>query len=122
LQIHVQNQVFGNVVDSEERAHQLLREQHGVLPFCRRLIILHCSKLVGLAVFAAAMQGQDAIGWLFLGDLPMLHAESSKISCTSWLIYSAFKVSILPSTAVTQPVLKFDSDEKQNICFPSFFP
>ena len=56
------------VTDPEEEARQALREQHGVLAFCRRLAILHCSKLVALAAFAAAMQGQDALGWLFVGE------------------------------------------------------
>ena len=68
--VNLQNQVASMVTDPEEEARQALREQHGVLAFCRRLAVLHCSKLVALAAFAAAMQGQDAMGWLFVGEIP----------------------------------------------------
>lgn len=78
------------MADSEERGHQVLRE-HGALPFCRRLIILHCSKLVGLAVFAAAMQGQDAIGWLFVGNLPLPRKREDPLSPYTAIIQSVFK-------------------------------
>lgn len=38
--------------------------QEGIIPFLKRAFILHASKLLGLAVFWAAMRQPGAIGWL----------------------------------------------------------
>ena len=41
-----------------------LEAQEGLLPLLKRLIILHSSKLMAVAVFWAAMQQPGAIGWI----------------------------------------------------------
>ena len=59
-----------------EQEQQKLRAQRGPVAFLKRFLILHSSKLVGLLVFATAMQCQSAIGWLLVGEscrLPQCH-------------------------------------------------
>ena len=48
--------------------------QEGLVPFVQRCFILHASKLLGLAVFWAAMQQPGAIGWLLTCNAPAAHA------------------------------------------------
>ena len=51
-------------------ARQQMQAQFGVVAFVKRAIILHSSKLVALLLFAAAAQGQCALGWLLVGEAP----------------------------------------------------
>ena len=64
----LQDQVLNAELDVEAQAQLQLQSQHGILPLLKRVIILHSSKLVVLAVFAAAMQGHGAVGWLLIGQ------------------------------------------------------
>ena len=47
---------------AESMQHKL-QVQRGACAFVQRAIILHGSKLVALAAFAAAMQAPGALGW-----------------------------------------------------------
>ena len=50
---------------SSQRSHS----QRGMLPLLKRFLILHSSKLLALAAFAAAMQQPGAIGSILVGEL-----------------------------------------------------
>ena len=63
----LQGQIQNSESDLESQVHLHLQSQHGVIPLIKRVIVLHCNKLVVLAVFAAAMQGHGALGWLLVG-------------------------------------------------------
>lgn len=63
----LQGQVRDSEADVESQAQLELQSQHGLFPLLKRVIILHCSKLVVLAIFAAAMQMHGALGWILVG-------------------------------------------------------
>lgn len=65
--MEMQDQILNAELDLEAQAQLQLQSQHGVFPLIKRVIILHSSKLVVLAVFAAAMQGHGAVGWILTG-------------------------------------------------------
>lgn len=50
---------------SSQRSHS----QRGMLPLLKRFLILHSSKLLAVAAFAAAMQQPGAIGSILVGEL-----------------------------------------------------
>ena len=50
-------------------ASQRSHSQRGMLPLLRRFLILHSSKLLAVAAFAAAMQQPGAIGSILVGEM-----------------------------------------------------
>lgn len=69
----MQEQVKGADVDVEGQQQMQMHQQHGLIPLMKRIIIMHSSKLVVLAVFGAAMQSHGAVGWLLVCTLLKLH-------------------------------------------------
>lgn len=75
-----QVQVHAEEEGAAEEERSKLQGQLGLVPFVKRCLILHASKLVALLAFAAAMQGQSATGWLLLGQ-PLASGTKAALCC-----------------------------------------
>lgn len=65
----LRRQLEGQVLGPEGVERERLNAQYGLLGFLKRLLILHASKLIVVACFAASMQLPGAIGALIICEL-----------------------------------------------------